>query len=228
MSLKRLMLAIAILVGAAAITSRYLPPDWDPRKPLDLRAKPGPVTGLKLSLLARRPEACFAAFEASGLTLRRVPDRPSDTSCEVENAGLLPAGIRIMPLDPVVTCRMAAAWALFERHTLQPASRKHLGVEVTGMRHLGTYNCRNVYHAAAGRRSQHATANAIDLASFTLTDGREIAISRDWNGVGPKSAFLREVRDGACRWFHVVLGPDYNAAHADHLHLDMGPLHTCR
>ncbi|WP_328702514.1 extensin-like domain-containing protein [Belnapia arida] len=186
------------------------------------------MTSLKLSLLARRPEACFAAFEASGLTLRRVPDRPSDTSCEVENAVLLPAGIRIMPLDPVVTCRMAAAWVLFERHALQPASRKHFGVDVTGLRHLGTYNCRNVYHAAAGRRSQHATANAIDLASFILSDGQEIAIPREWNGIEPKKAFLREVRDGACLWFNTVLGPDYNAAHADHLHLDMGPLHTCR
>ena len=34
-------------------------------------------------------------------------------------------------------------------------------------------------------------------------------------------AFLREVRDGACRLFPTTLSPDYNAAHADHLHLDM-------
>ena len=228
MSFMRLLLAIAILAGATALALRYLPPSWDPREPLDLRAEPGPMASMKLSLLARRPEACFAAFEASGLTLRRIPDRPSNTGCEVENAVLLPAGIRTMPLDPVVTCRMAAAWVLFERHALQPAARKHLGGEVTGVRHLGTYNCRNVNHAAASRRSQHATANAIDVASFVLRDGHEVAISHHWNGVGSRGAFLREVRDGACRWFNAVLGPEYNAAHADHLHLDMGPLHTCR
>ena len=97
------------------------------------------------------------------------------------------------------------------------------------MRHLGTYNCRDVNHAAAGRRSQHATANAIDIAYLVLRDGHEVAISRHWSRDDISGGtFLRGVRDGACRWFNAVLGPEYNAAHADHLHLDMGPWHTCR
>jgi len=36
------------------------------------------------------------------------------------------------------------------------------------------------------------------------------------------------VRDGACRFFDVVLGPDYNDAHRDHFHLDMGAYRACR
>jgi hypothetical protein len=123
---------------------------------------------------------------------------------------------------------VAAAWTLWERHALQPAARRHLGTEVAGLRHLGTYNCRNVNHAATGRRSEHATANAIDLAAFVLADGREVRLSRDWNGGPPEAGFLRAVRDGACRWFRGVLGPDHNAAHADHFPLDMGPWQACR
>ena len=42
----------------------------------------------------------------------------------------------------------------------------------------------------------------------------------DWTGNDPESRFLHEVRDGACKLFATVLSPDYNAAHADHLHLD--------
>lgn len=224
----RLVLALLVLAGLAFLALRHLPPEWDPRAPLDLKAEPGPVTDLKLWRIAREPQACFAAFAASGMTPVRVPDRPSEVGCGVENAVQLPAGVRTSPRDPVVTCRLAAAWVLFERHALQPAARRHLGTEVTGVRHLGTYNCRNVNHATAGRRSQHATANAIDIAAFLLRDGRELGLARDWGGDDPEGAFLRAVHDGACRWFRVVLGPEYNAAHADHFHFDMGPWRTCR
>jgi hypothetical protein len=224
----RWLLALVVLVAVGTFVLPQLPPEWDPRAPLDLRAAPGLMTGVKLRRLAADPEACFAAFAASGMTPLRVPDRPSDTGCAIEDAMLLPSGLRVTPRGPTVTCRVAAAWTLWERHALQPAARQHLGLEVAGMRHLGTANCRNVNHAAAGRRSQHATANAIDVAGFVLADGREVRLARDWSGATPEAAFLRAARDGACRWFRGVLGPDYNAAHADHFHLDMGPWHTCR
>jgi hypothetical protein len=231
MSGVRLLLALCVvlaLAGGVVVALRYLPPEWDPRTPLDLRAEPGLMTDLKLRRLAREPVACFAAFADSGMTPLRVPDRPSAVGCEVENAVVLPGSVRATPRDPVVTCRVAAAWVLFERNTLQPAAREHLGTEVAGVRHLGTYNCRNVNHATAGPRSQHATANAIDIAAFVLRDGREVRLVRDWGGEGAEAAFLRGVRDGACRWFRAVLGPDFNAAHADHFHFDMGPWRTCR
>ncbi|MNU06001.1 hypothetical protein D3C72_2510190 [compost metagenome] len=50
----------------------------------------------------------------------------------------------------------------------------------------------------------------------------------DWTGEGEKARFLRLVRASACEHFSVTLGPDYNAAHRDHFHLDMGALHMCR
>lgn len=226
-SVRRLLLLV-LLVAAGALAYRHLPPEWDPAAPLDLRAAPGLLTGFKLRRLAADPPACFAAFAASGLAPARVPDRPSDAGCAVEDAVLLPSSLRVAPRPPAVTCRVAAAWTLWERHALQPAARRHLGTEVAGVRHLGSYSCRNVNHAAIGRRSQHATANAIDVAGFTLADGREVRLARDWGGTGPETAFLRAVRDGACRWFHGVLGPDHDAAHADHFHLDMGPWRACR
>ncbi|MBU2089188.1 MAG: extensin family protein, partial [Alphaproteobacteria bacterium] len=35
-------------------------------------------------------------------------------------------------------------------------------------------------------------------------------------------------RDSACRYFNTVLGPEYNTAHADHFHLDLGKSRICR
>lgn len=223
------IIAIALLLGGLGVVGlRHLPPEWDPREPLDFAAPPNAMTAWKLRRLANDGEACRAAFSASSIVTRPVPDRASTVGCPIENAMLLPAGISARPNTPTVTCRLAAAWTLFERHTLQPAARKHLASEVASIRHLGTFACRNVNHAASGRRSQHATANAIDIAGFVLSDGREISLLRHWDDGDEAAAFLRAVRDGACRWFHAVLGPDHDSAHRDHFHFDMGRWRACR
>jgi hypothetical protein len=122
-----------------------------------------------------------------------------------------------------------AALYLFERHVLDPAARLHLNSGVARINHFGTYNCRNVYGRAVGRRSEHALANAIDIGGVVLEDGRIVSLARHWDRAGsPEGRFLREVNDGACRFFNAVLGPEYNAAHRDHFHLDMGRWRVCR
>ncbi|PTS74531.1 extensin, partial [Sphingomonas sp. HMWF008] len=68
--------------------------------------------------------------------------------------------------------------------------------------------------------SEHSTADAVDIAAFVLADGRRISVLEDWRGNGPEATFLHRVRNGACRLFATTLSPDYNAAHANHLHLD--------
>jgi len=203
------------------------PPAWDPLTPLDFRDPPTLMTGWKLARMAWQPETCLAAFAASGLTVTPLPDRPSQEGCPLENTlRLVGEGASLAPAGPVVTCPLATAWEMFERHALQPAAERHFGSRVVRVQHLGSFACRNVYGRAEGRRSEHATANALDVAGFTLANGREIRLARDW-GQGENGAFLREVRDGACRFFRAVLGPEYNAAHRDHFHLDRGPWPRC-
>ncbi|NKC32840.1 extensin-like domain-containing protein [Falsiroseomonas selenitidurans] len=222
------ILALALLAGLGWLGERHLPPAWDPRQPLDLAAPTNLVTPWKLRRLASRPEACFAALATAGPPLRRVADQPSEVGCALRDAVVLRGGAALSPAGPVATCRLAVGWLLFERQVMQPAARRHLGSEVAAVRHLGTRACRNVNHAASGRRSQHATANAIDIAGFTLRDGRQVTLLRDWDGPAAQADFLRALRDGACRWFGAVLGPDYNAAHRDHFHFDMGRWSACR
>lgn len=206
------------LAAAVALLLPHLPPEWDPRAPLDLTAAPNMMTGMKLRRARWSPQACFAAFEASRIPVTRVPDRPSEVGCGLENAVRLPTTLRMSPSAPVVTCRVAAAWVLYERNTLLPAG-------VVGATHLGTHACRNVNRARHGRLSEHATANAIDIAAFRMNDGRELRLARHWEGEDRR---LRRFRDGACDWFGAVLGPEYNAAHSDHFHLDMGRARICR
>ena len=98
--------------------------------------------------------------------------------------------------------------------------RRHFGSRVVAIDHAGSYSCRRLYGRSDGAYSEHATADAIDILGFRLADGTRVSVLNDWSGDSPKAQFLREVRDGSCRLFSTVLSPDYNAAHADHLHLD--------
>lgn len=236
------LLVLLALGGAAAGVWAGLiavPPRYDPWARLDLRAEPDWLTGFKLARLTGEPEQCRAALGETGLRFTALPDRPSDENCplsgvvRVSRSDLSTPGVAFSS-GFVATCGLAAAWTLFEANALQPAAQRHFGQRVARVEHLGTYACRNVYGRADGRRSEHATANAIDLAAFVLADGTRIGVLTDWeqkgaNGAdGRKAAFLRELRDGACRFFDVVLGPDYNEAHRNHFHLDMGAFRTCR
>ena len=92
---------------------------------------------------------------------------------------------------------------------------------------MGSYNCRNV--AGSGRRSAHATADAIDVSGFVLADGRRITVLGDWNeGRADEREFLRVIHTSACKRFGTVLGPAYNAAHRDHLHVELSGSNFCR
>lgn len=96
------------------------------------------------------------------------------------------------------------------------------------MIHAGSYAYRNINHRVGGRRSEHATANAIDVTGFVFSDGTRITLVQDWTGNSRRQAFLRDVRNGACRFFDAVLSPEFNEAHRDHFHFDMGRFRACR
>ena len=100
------------------------------------------------------------------------------------------------------------------------------GQQVTRLDLAGSFACRSI--AGGQRPSQHSYANALDIVGFRLGDGRRISVLRHWPGEGDKARFLRLVRQAACERFNVTLGPDYNAAHRDHFHVDMGPWRMCR
>ena len=92
---------------------------------------------------------------------------------------------------------------------------------------MGSFSCRNV--AGSDRRSAHATASAIDVSGFILADGRRITVSGNWNDPSPKvRQFFATIQASACKRFGTVLGPAYNAAHYDHLHLEMSGSAFCK
>ncbi|HEX8485584.1 extensin family protein [Sphingomonas sp.] len=195
-----------------------------PWTPLDLSQPAGMFTAGKLASLGDDAKACRALLKRAGIRYTALPSRRDSAQCGYDDAIRFASGgarsIALQPATVGMACPVAAALAMWEWEVVQPAAQRHLGRRVTALDHFGSYNCRRIAGRDASTWSQHATADAIDVAGFRLADGTRITVARDWQGSGAKAAFLREVRDGACKLFATTLSPDYNAAHADHLHLD--------
>lgn len=183
-----------------------------------------PSTPSTASVAAGPSGQCFAQLGREGVTFTPLPDRYLDSGCT--NIGTVQmsavrsdtANLAVTNLGPV-TCPVAQAFAGWARYGVDRAARQMLGSPLRSIETFGSYSCRNV--AGSGRRSAHATAAAIDISAFVLEDGRRISVQGDWNGGNRQERqFLRVVQESACKRFATVLGPEYNAAHRDHFHLE--------
>lgn len=225
------MLALALLLAAPlAVRLRVveIPPRWNPWSMLEVNMPPDLLTRFRLARLSGDATLCSEVLARSGVQYERLADRQTGPGCGFTNAVRVSAAPTDIGEEFALSCRAAVSMALWERHVLQPAARRHFGEPVRRIEHFGSYACRNVYGRPVATRSRHATAEAWDVAGFVLEEGRRIRVASDWQGGDAEARFLREVRDGACRFFDGVLSPDYNAAHHDHFHLDRGPYRLCR
>lgn len=231
MRFMQVLLALVLLVGVAGVSVWRgwvsLPPPWNPWAPLDVKAEPNLLTRYKLLRLRDDPQLCEQALSSSGLRVARQADSP-DATCPLINTWRVQGGDVALSSSFLASCRLAVSFALFEHHVLQPAAQAIYGQAISRVDHLGSFACRNVYGRENGRRSQHASADALDIAGLRLADGRSISVLKDWPKDNQDARFLRQVRDGACDMFSGVLSPDYNAAHRNHFHLDVGSWWVCR
>lgn len=227
MTLILLAAAAALLLALRAGTVR-IPDRWAPWVPLEIGAEPNFLTSYKLSRLSGDASLCRQVLSRATLTYELLPDRQTGPGCGLFDAVRIERTTARVSGPFSLTCRAAVSLAMWEHHVLQPAAMRHFGSPVERLEHFGSYSCRNVYGRLEGTRSRHATAEALDVAGVTLANGQRIRVLRDWNTATPEGRFLRELRDGACRFFDAVLSADYNAAHRDHLHLDRGSFRVCR
>lgn len=225
-----LTIALAASLLALALSRGHLsiPPEWSPWVSLDVNAPPNLLTRYKLSRLSGDADLCARALADAAMSYRPLPDEATGPECGLFDAVTIESTASEVGQPFSLTCRAAVALALWEKHAVTPAAERHFGVPVQRIEHFGSYACRNVYGRPDATRSRHATAEAFDVAGFVLADGRRIRVLGDWNEDSAAAGFLRDVRDGACRFFDGVLSPDHNAAHRDHLHLDRGPGRYCR
>lgn len=237
------LLSLGFGLAGGAYLSGWLrvPPRFDPLAALDVAEPPHWLTPFQMRRTRADDALCLATLREAGLRFTPLPDRAPVQGCGLANPVRLEAGQGVQLSRPtVLSCRAALSFALWERHDLQAAARAELGQRVTRVEHLGSYACRDVNTGdgrATGRRSRHATADALDVSGFTLADGRRIQLLRDaphpWDDAqarqrDPVARFLHAAHAGACRRFDGTLGPGYNRAHRDHFHLEVGGWPLCR
>ncbi len=175
---------------------------------------------------------CLGKLNSTGARFVAKPDAYAGKGCSTNNTVSLNAmrgdgsQFEVSNLD-TVSCPVATTFAAWSRYGVDRAARQILGSPIERIETMGSYSCRNV--AGTGRRSAHSTADAVDVSAFILKDGRRIALLNGWKSSDRREReFLRVVHKSACKRFGTVLGPDYNAAHRDHLHLERGDGSFCR
>jgi hypothetical protein len=136
-----------------------------------------------------------------------------------------------------IDCPMVPALEAWLDTIVEPDAQTRFGQRVATVKVFGAYSCRGIDNMPGARLSEHAFGNAVDVAGFTLADGREIDFVRDWKKTDTQeAAFLHEVHAGACQYFTTVLGPGADVFHYNHIHLDLanhgstdtGPRRICK
>ena len=190
-----------------------------PPRPLDPRAddKPDPSGKMPAEELA-----CRERLRTLGVEFE---DRPAESDATVGCSIPYPVALKTLgkdiDLEPKakMNCRMAEAAARFTQTVVAPAARAECGTDGKSISQASAYVCRP--RNGTQTISEHAFGNALDIASFTLSDGTTVAV--ELRPEEKPAIFLGRVRKAACGPFKTVLGPGSDADHATHLHLDLEP-----
>ncbi|MFM9941009.1 MAG: extensin family protein [Hyphomicrobiaceae bacterium] len=153
--------------------------------------------------------------------------RPFEMSAAVNGqVSLRPAALLRCPMVPAVE-----HWV---QTFVMPAARRNFGIPIVEVKVAASYGCRPMNNVSGAKLSEHGHANALDVSAFILLDGRQVTVKKGWNGDPRERAFLRQVHQGACDTFTTVLGPNADANHHDHFHMDLarhgrnGEIRICR
>jgi hypothetical protein len=172
-------------------------------------------------------QTCYEQLDARGVEYQRERDFHTAEGCGIDqNVRVNKSPIPLSRPAPM-NCSFALSLTDFERKIVQPAAKRVFGKKVIEIAHAGTYACRGERGGDASRLSQHAYGKAIDIIGFELEGGDRVSVLKDWHGDTAKATFLHEVAKGACSVFDVVITPNHNSFHLDHIHVDKGKYKLC-
>jgi len=227
----KIVAGIAIMGALAFWLYERLPAQYNPFSPLSIDDPPTLVTRYKLRQLVNNPQQCLALLEQAKtrglLNFRSVPDTVGN--CPLTDVVRVQSFGRIgLSSSFLASCPLALSSTMFVHQRAVPLAQAEMGSELTRINHLGSFACRNIYNREGARRSEHATADALDISGFGFSNKQQISVLKGWNGTGKEQAYLHTLFANGCPFFGNALGPEYNAAHANHFHLGMRGYGLCR
>ena len=120
-----------------------------------------------------------------------------------------------------LACPIVSALDRWLADSVQPAAMRWFGARVVEIKQISAYSCRGMNGNSRAHISEHAFGNALDIAAFTLADGRRVTVKDGWKGMPEEQGFLRDIQAAACQQFNTVLAPGSNVYHYDHIHVDL-------
>jgi hypothetical protein len=173
-------------------------------------------------MTAPQPSACRLALTEAIAIAPSIPDIHGPGDCGGEDlvrleAVVLPDKHRVaVKPAAILRCAMASAIADWIRTDMVPLASS-LGSGITDLDNFDSFECRGRNRVNGARLSEHGRANALDVRSLKLADGRSISLT---DRTVPRD--LREsVLHSMCARFSTVLGPGSDGYHEDHIHLDL-------
>ncbi|WFU43080.1 extensin family protein [Bradyrhizobium sp. CB82] len=185
------------------------------------------------------PEGTDAAGAARYMNAPSYPARPNSSSQSQPSYSQRPEqqplprlgpaqGSSVGSVGPVavkptatLACPIVSELDRWFADTVQPSAMRWFGQRVVEIKQISAYSCRGMNGNPHAHISEHAFGNALDIAAFTLADGRRISVKDGWRGLPEEQGFLRDVQSGACAHFTTVLAPGSNVYHYDHIHVDL-------
>jgi len=166
--------------------------------------------------------ACFTRLRELA-AVKQIPDINQQGGCGATDvvqleAIILPDDSRVaVEPAPVFRCEMAAAFTDWIREELAAAVAAKLGSPLRAVENADAFSCRGRNRVVGAQVSQHGKANALDIRSFKLVDGRSAQPTDPYIS----KEFRDDMRKSACERFKTVLGPGSDGYHEDHIHLDL-------
>jgi hypothetical protein len=198
------------------------PEPYDFRKPYGAAWRPPAVQ--TPATTAPLPSAAGSPYDSASAPYgpRMLPPRSGQPFGPVR---ALPAMASVGPVgvSPAATlaCPLVSALDQWIDEAVQPAALKWFGQPVVEITQISAYSCRGMNGDPNASISEHAFGNALDIAAFTLADGRKVTVQYGWRGAPEEQAFLHDVQAAACDQFTTVLAPGSNAFHYNHMHVDL-------
>ena len=171
----RVLLAFLLLAGVGCIALMFrlglIPPALNPLPALDLDERNAWFVDWRLAALKYDRDLCRRVLVSPHIDAQPIVDSPLHAGCGWTNAVRMTRAAGVHAAFDKITCESAAALTLWLEHDVQQVAQEIFGLSVASVRSLGTYSCRNIVGDPLAKtwRSEHATANAVDIGGFTLS-----------------------------------------------------------
>ena len=172
----------------------------------------------------QRLGACLAELAELGAVYLKTPAIEGDIGCGIDQPLEVTSIVAGIALEPAGTmrCETALQLARWTKDQIVPILElARPGEELSGITHASGYACRKRNGDAAGKISEHARGNAIDIAALRFRSGTVLEFTPRAQDPTLDGAAQRAIAASACLYFTTVLAPGSDAAHQDHLHLDI-------